>query len=104
MLTSVPLAISLDFDAGAVDKQVHRFGGWPTGNHDVERLLATAQRAVIGNRPSQTRQLQQAFHKTRRLPQSHTENHPGSSPGQALQRQTSLDRSIAVRLLATALA
>jgi len=76
----------------------------PARQDDGEILLTTAERAEIGNGPVEPGQLQEARDEFRRLTQRHSEHHPGSSPGQALERQTRLNGGIAIDLPTTAFA
>lgn len=96
MLSGVPLAFPLGFDAGAIDQKVQWAAITTVGKAYVQRLLPTAQGAEIRHNPVQPDQPQQAFHEARGLPQRLTK--------QYLHRQASLDRSIAELLLPTALA
>ncbi|OUL64911.1 hypothetical protein HK16_00295 [Acetobacter senegalensis] len=90
----VPFTSSLDLDPGAVDKKMERTVRTATRDIDRQRFLPTAQRAEIRNGARKSDQAQKTFDKNRRLSQRKTE--------QNLQRQTGLDRGIAVtRLTAT---
>ncbi|GCD57372.1 hypothetical protein NBRC3222_2709 [Acetobacter pasteurianus NBRC 3222] len=88
MLTPVPFAFSLDLDPGAVDQEMKRSARATIGNIDCQGFLPPAQRAEIRYMPRQSSQAKQAFDETGRLPQGHAEEN--------LQRQTGLDRGIAV--------
>lgn len=91
----MPFTFSLDLDSGAVDQKMERTVRTAIGNIDRQGFLPAAQRAEIRHGPRKSGQTQETFNKTRRLSQRKTE--------QNLQRQTGLDRSIAVtRLTATA--
>jgi len=90
----VPFAFSLDLDPGAVDQKMKRTVRTAIGDIDRQGFLPTTQRAEIRHRPCQPRQAQEAFDKARRLSQGKSK--------QNLQRQTGLDRSIAVTPLTTA--
>lgn len=94
MFAPVPFAFSLNLDPGAVDQKMKRTVRTAIGDIDRQGFLPTTQRAEIRYRPCQPHQAQEAFDKARRLSQGKTK--------QNLQRQTGLDRSIAVTPLATA--
>lgn len=56
MLAGVPLAFTLDLDAGAVDQQVQRAVRTTIGDVDLQGLLARLQRAEVGHGPIQADQ------------------------------------------------
>ena len=73
MLARIPLAFTLDLDAGAVDQQVQRPLRAAIRDVHGQGLLAAGQRAEVGHCPVQADQLQQALDKPGRLPKRHAE-------------------------------
>ena len=96
MLAGVPFAFTLSFDACAINQKVQRAGAATIRQVHVQRPLAAAQRAEIGNCPVQPDHLQQAFHKASGLSERQVKQH--------LDRQAGLDRSIAKAVSSAALA
>lgn len=103
MLTCVPVALTLNLDAGAVhcpamvclqtmreDQQVQRALRAAIRNDHRKRPLAAADGAEVRHNSVQPREPQQAFHKASRLAKRHPEKH--------FHRQTGLDRSVAACL------
>lgn len=86
VLAGLPFAVAEELDAGAVHQQVQRPFGAAIWDLDGQHFLPSAQGGVIGHRPIQVRQLEQAG------------DHPGRLPKRQLEKdldgQTKLDRSI----------
>ena len=95
MFLGAPFAVAPGFDACAVDQQVQGPPAGAAGDLNRQVLLPPRQRAVIGHRPIQPRQLQKACHQPGRLPQLQAEQRP--------QCQAGLDRCIREHGLASAL-
>ena len=68
MLARVPLPLTLDLDANAVDQQVQRTVRSTMGNVHFQVLLATRQGAEIRHGPVRTDQPQKALNEPCRLP------------------------------------
>lgn len=83
VLFDFPFALTTDFDPGAVDQQVQRFGPTLNRNVDGQGGLPSADRAEAGHRPVQSQQLQHTAYQASRLPQRKLE--------QDLQRQHRLN-------------
>lgn len=94
MLVCMPLALSLDPDAGAFDQQVQQAFGTPMWDIRGQSLLAAAERAEVRHLPVQADQLLQALDDSLGLARSHAEHH--------LHRQAFLYSGIAVGLLSAA--
>ena len=86
MLSGLPLAITEELDAGAVDEQVQGAIGAPIGDLDGQGLLPPAQGRIVWHGPVQASHLQQAGHHPCRLPERQLE--------QDLYRQAELDRRV----------
>jgi hypothetical protein len=96
MLLRLPFALAKHLDACAVHQQVRTRRGRHSADGDLQRLLAPAYRAVVRHRPVEPSQAQQALRHPHGPAQRQIE--------QALHTQAELDRLVAERLAARALA
>jgi len=88
MLFGLPLTFAQLLDAGAVDQQVQSRRRRLCLHRHRKNLLAPADGAEVGHLPVQTRQLEQTLRHAHCLTQRQVE--------QALNRQTELNRRLAV--------
>lgn len=72
MFPGLPFAFADHLDAGAVDQQMQSILARAIGDLDGQHFLPTAQRAVVRNRPVQSRQGQQIADQACALPQELT--------------------------------
>jgi len=96
VLLALPLPLAQKFDAGAIHQQLQCRGTGSVGQLNMERLLTTAQCAVVRHRPLQSRQTKQALNKPQCLAQRQTQ--------QAFDAQAELDGCIRKRRMAASLA
>ncbi len=95
VLARMPFAFAADFDTRAVDEQMQRTVAATVGQLHSQRLLPPTERREVRDRPIELCELQQACHEASRLAKRQAE--------QNLDRQTGLDRGVAVDQLAAAL-
>ena len=95
VLTDFPLALTVDFQAGRIYHQVHRFIGALGRQHHRQVPLATRQGRVIRRRQFQLHQVQKRLDKALRLAQRQPKQHP--------HRQHPFNRWIRIYKLSTPL-
>ena len=76
LLTRLPFAITEELDACAIHEQVQGAIGAAIRDLDSEGLLPSAKGGVVGHRPVQVSHLQQAGHRSSRLPEWQLEQDP----------------------------
>ena len=75
MLSSLPLNIPSELDAGAVDQQVQRLFRCAIGDLHRDPRLQPAQSQIVRIRPIEPSELDQTFDQAERLPKRKTEEH-----------------------------
>ena len=95
VLAGFPLALTIDFQAGRIHHQVHRFMRALFRQHHRQWPLATRQSRVVRHGQSQPHQTQQRLDKTLRLAQRQPKQHP--------HRQHPFNRAIRIDKLSTPL-